>query len=135
MYGSFRRLSTALLLLIVVQAAVLTGEPVGVRHSEGLVHGFLTLKTLDGTLLADGDLLQSARGSRVTSRLVFHFKDGSLHDETAVFSQRQQFRLLSDHLVQKGPSFPHPVDMKIDAVKGQVTVQYTEDKGEQKVAS
>jgi len=131
---SVPRLIPALCLLIVVET-VLAGEPVGVRHTEGLVHGFLTLKTLDGTMLADGDLLQSARGNRVTSRLVFHFKDGSLHDETAVFSQRQQFRLLSDHLVQKGPSFPHPLDLKIDAVSGQVTVRYTEDKGEQKVAS
>src|SRR4051794_24117887 len=77
-----------------------------VRHAEGLVHGFLALRTLDGTLLADGDLMQNARGARVTSRLVFRFKDGSLHDETAVFAQRQSFRLLTDHVVQKGPSFP-----------------------------
>jgi len=114
---------------------VLVGEPVRVRHTEGLVHGFLTLKTLDGTMLADGDLLQSAVGSRVTSRLVFHFKDGSLHDETAIFSQRQTFRLLSDHLVQKGKSFPQPLDMSIDALKGQVTVRYTDDQGEEKVAA
>ena len=106
------------------------GEQVRVRYTEGLVHGFLVLRTLDGSPLADGDLLQTAIGTRVTSRLVFHFKDGSLHDETAVFSQRQQFRLLSDHLVQKGPSFPHPIDMTIDAIKGQVTVHYTDDHGQ-----
>src|SRR4029453_11923120 len=81
------------------------GEQVRVRHTEGLVHGFLALRTLEGTPLADGYLMQTARGTQVTSRLVFHFKDGSLHEETAVFTQRQQFRLLSDHLVQKGPSF------------------------------
>src|SRR5499433_2511728 len=108
------RFPIALLTVIVVAAAVLGGEPVRVRRTEGLVHGFLTLKTLDGTLLADGDLLQSAVASRVTTRLVFHFKDGSLHDETAVYSQQQQFRLISDHLVQKGPSFPQPIDMTID---------------------
>ncbi len=113
---------------------VASAEPVAVRHAEGLVHGFLSLRTLDGQLLADGDLLQNVRGSRVTSRLVFRFKDGSLHDETAVFSQRQQFRLISDHLVQKGPSFPQPIDMSIDAVKGTVTVRY-DDHGESKVAS
>src|SRR4051812_47462052 len=62
------------------------GEQVAVRHTEGLVHGFLALRTLDGSPIADGDLLQTARGTRVTSRLVFHFKDGSLHDETAVYS-------------------------------------------------
>lgn len=56
-------------------------EPVTVHHAEGLVHGFLALRTLDGSLLADGDLVQGARGDRVTIRLVFHFKDGSLDDD------------------------------------------------------
>ena len=124
--------------IAVVSAAVVVptmspGEQVRVRHTEGLVHGFLALRTLEGAQLADGDLLQTARGTTVTSRLVFHFKDGSLHDETAVFSQRQQLRLLSDHLVQKGPSFPQPIDLTIDALKGQVTVRYTDDRGESKV--
>jgi len=121
------------LLLVAAQASI--AEPVTVRHTEGLVHGFLTLRDLDGTLLADGDLFQNARASRVTSRLVFRFKDGSLSDETAVFAQRQTFRLLTDHLVQKGPSFPQPLDMSIDALKGQVTVRYTDDHGAAKVES
>src|SRR4029077_3359120 len=131
----FTRFTAPLLTVVFFQAAVLVGDQVAVRHTEGLVHGFLTLRTLDGSLLADGDLFQSAVGTRVTSRLVFHFKDGSLHDETAVFSQRQQFRLLSDHLVQKGPSFPRPIDMTIDAMKGQVTVRYADDHGQSKVDS
>ncbi len=112
-------------------AAVAAGDPVAVRYGEGAVHGFLTLRTLDGAQLANGDLLQRARGDRVTAELVFHFKDGSLHDETAVFSQRGRFRLLTDHLVQKGPSFPQPLDMTIDATGGHVAVRYT-DHGEQK---
>lgn len=110
------------------------GEQVAVRHTEGLVHGFLALRTLDGTTIADGDLIQVARGDRVTSRLVFRFKDGSIHDETAIFSQRQQFRLVSDHLVQKGPTFPRPLDMSVDARTGRVTVRYADEHGEQKVA-
>jgi hypothetical protein len=118
----------------VIVPATSPGEQVRVRHTEGLVHGFLSLRTLEGTLLADGDLLQTASGSRVTSRLVFHFKDGSLNDETAVFSQGHQFHLLSDHLVQKGPSFPQPIDMMIDAPRGQVTVRY-DDHGQPKVAT
>jgi hypothetical protein len=56
----------------------LSGETVVVQHTEGIVHGFLALCTLDGTTIADGDLIQRARGNRVTTRLVFHFKDGSL---------------------------------------------------------
>jgi hypothetical protein len=131
-YASVALLTSA---MVLSTATASIGDPVSVRHTEGLVHGFLALRDLEGTLLADGDLFQVARGVRVTSRLVFHFKDGSLHDETAIFSQRQTFRLLSDHLVQKGPSFPQPLDMSIDALKGQVTVRYSDDRGEEKVAS
>ena len=106
-----------------------------VRHLEGLVHGFLVLRTLEGDTLADGDLIQVAHGDRVTCRLVFHFKDGSIHDETAVFSQRRNFRLLSNHLVQKGPAFQHPIEVLIDGSTGQVTVHDTNDNGKQKVAT
>jgi hypothetical protein len=118
-----------------VLPAMSLGEQVRVRHTEGLIHGFLVLRTMEGTLLADGDLLQTARGTQVTSRLVFRFKDGSLHDETAIYSQRQQFRLISDHLVQKGPSFPQPIDLTIDALKGNVAVRFTDDNGQAKVES
>jgi hypothetical protein len=126
--------------LILAGVAILWGvllcaEPVTVRYAEGVVHGFLVLRTLDGTPIADGDLIQVARGVRVTSRMVFHFKDGSVHDETAVFSQQRQFRLISDHLVQKGPVFPVPLDMSIDGASGQVIVRYSNEHGEQKQES
>ena len=129
--------STALAVLVTCVTLLLpgtmSGAPVAVRRAEGLVHGFLTLRTLAGDTLADGDLIQVARGDRVTSRLVFHFKDGSVHDETAVFSQRSNFRLLSDHLVQKGPAFQHPMEVLIDGSTGQVTVHSTDDDGKEKV--
>ncbi len=115
-------------------AAIAAAEPVPVRHAEGIVHGFLVLRTLDGATIAHGDLIQVARGTRVSTRLTFHFRDGSLHDETAVFSERTQFRLVTDHLVQKGPSFPHPLDMSLDAGTGMVTVRYS-DEGKQKEES
>jgi hypothetical protein len=51
------------------------------------------------------------------------FRDGSLDDETTVFSQRQFFKLISDHHVQRGPSFPKPIDVSIDATSGQITSQ------------
>ncbi len=110
----------------------MAAEPVRVRHTEGVVHGFLALRTLEGETLADGDLIQAFRGGRVTSRLVFHFKDGSIHDETVVFTERGLFRLVSDHLVQKGPSFPHPIDVTIDGTSGDVRVVYQEDNEEKK---
>jgi len=68
----------------------------------------------------------------VTSELVFHFKDGSEHRETAVYSQRGKFRLLNASLVQKGPSFKRPMDMTIDARSGQVNIHYTDEDGKQK---
>jgi hypothetical protein len=128
------RVSLAASTAVIACAVTLRGEPVAVRYTEGIVHGFLALRTLDGTTIANGDLIQIARGNRVTSRLVFRFKDGSLHDETAVYTQRGTFRLVSDHLVQKGPTFPQPLEMTIDA-GGDVTVRYTNDHGEQKVES
>jgi hypothetical protein len=120
--------AVALLLPVATSA-----EPVPVRHVEGLVHGFLSLRSLDGKLLASGDLIQNAKGDRVTTRLVFRFKDGSSHDETAVFTQSGNFRLVSDHLGQKGPAFKQPMDMTIDRVSGKVTVKYKNDKGEDKI--
>jgi hypothetical protein len=111
-----------------LRATALRAEPVAVRHAEGVVRGFLVLRALDsGKVIANGDLIQFARGDRVTSRLVFHFKDGSLQDETAVFTQRERFRLLSDHLVQRGPSFPHPIDVSIDSRSGNVKVRHRDD--------
>ena len=97
-----------------LRTGVASAEPVVVRHVEGLVHGFLSLRSPEGGVLANGDLIQDSRDDRVTSRLLFHFKDGSLHDETAVFSQRGHFQLISYHLVQKGPAFERPLDMMID---------------------
>jgi hypothetical protein len=135
---SKRRVRPNLLVLLTLASLVwvgtLSGQTVAVRHSEGLVHGFLILRTLDGTPLADGDLVQTSLGDRVTTRLAFHFKDGSIHEETAVYAQRQRFRLITDHLVQKGPTFPRPLDMSIDGSSGLVTVRYV-DEGKQKVES
>jgi len=106
-----------------------------VLHSEGLIHGFLALRTLDGELLADGDIMQEVRGDRVTSRLVFHFKDTSVHEETVVFSQRRTFRVLRYHLLQKGPAFKHAIEVSLDGISGQLSVYYSEDDGKEKSLS
>jgi hypothetical protein len=103
------------------------GQPVAVRHEEGLVHGFLALSTVEGKTIADGDLIQTSSGNRVTSRLVFRFRDGSTYDETSVFTQQKRFRLVRNDVVTKGPTFPRPVTSSIDMKTGQVTVRYTED--------
>lgn len=127
-----RALAGLLTWALLLPAAVLSQSPVAVLHPEGLVHGFLVLRTLEGDVLADGELTQVARGDRVTNHLVFRFKDGSVHEETVVFSQRHSFRVVSDHLLQKGPAFKRPMEVSIEGSTGQITVRYTDDDGKEK---
>ncbi|MBE0568254.1 MAG: hypothetical protein IH577_01070 [Deltaproteobacteria bacterium] len=92
----------------------LAAAPVPVRFVEGSLHGFLVLRTPEGALIASGDLLQVGRDGEVRSRLVFHFKDGSVFDETVVFTQRNVFTLQSYHLVQRGPVFPEDTEISLE---------------------
>lgn len=103
-----------------------------VRQTEGEVHGFLLLSTLEGATIADGDSTQVTHGDEVTTRLSFHFRDGSFQEETAVFTQRGHFHLVSNHLVQKGPVFRRPMDVSINGSTGVVTVRYRDEKGKDK---
>ena len=130
---SFGVLSWLIVSLLASQS--IHGEPVAVRFREGVAREFLVLRTLEGTAIADGDLIQRARGDFVTVRMIFHFKDGSLHEETATFSQRQQLRLLTDRLIQKGPSFPRPLDLSMNTTTGQVTMRYSDAEGQVKAES
>src|SRR6266568_1670426 len=116
-----------------LQPNALFADTIPVRHTEGLIHGFLVVRTLEGKALADGQMTQDARGDRVTNHLIFRFKDGSIYEDTTIFSQRSTFRLLSDHLILRGPSFKQQVDTWIDASTGEVKVRYTEDMGKEKV--
>lgn len=124
------KILTAFLTLTTAFAPLsLRAEAVRVRYKEGLVHGFLVLRTQEGEALADGDLIQISRGDRVTNHLIFHFKDGSLHEETVVYMERGTFQMISDHLIQKGPAFPHAKDVLIDCRSGEVTVNYADGDG------
>jgi hypothetical protein len=123
--------------ILLVFASILSGVSVSasslaVRFKEGSLHGFLALSTLDGKVIAEGDLTQVPQGDRVTAHLTYQFKDGSRQEETTVFSQRGSFRLISYQLVQKGPVFKHPTEVNIHAPSGQVTVRYTDDDGKEK---
>jgi hypothetical protein len=116
-----------------LHGSYLRAQPVTVHQTEGALHGFLSLTAPDGAVIADGDLEQTAHGSRVTSRLTFHFKDGSLQDETTVFSQTGHFHLLSDHLIQKGPTFKRQMDLTVNGATGASTARYSDEKGKEKV--
>jgi hypothetical protein len=130
-----RVISILLISVCLLASALVSASPVAVRYKEGVLHGFLVLSTLDGTPIAEGDLTQVPHGNQITSRLTYHFKDGSRQEETAIFSQRGNFRLISYHLVQKGPAFKQATDLSIVTSTGQVTVQYTDDDGKEKTAS
>lgn len=108
-------------------------SPVVVHYKEGVTHGFLVLSTLDGTPIAEGDLTQLAHGDRVTTRLVYHFKDGSRQEETTEFSQSGTFRLISYHSIQKGPAFKHETEVSITVSTGKVEIKYGDDDGNEKV--
>jgi len=94
-----------------------------VRFTEGVTRGFLVLRTLDGGLIAAGDLLQVARGGKVESRMLFHFKDGSLFDETVVFTQQRVFAMHSYHLVQRGPAFADDTEISLQRASGKYSVK------------
>jgi hypothetical protein len=117
----------AALLTIALSHVSAAAEPVAVRFTEGVTRGFPTLRSLAGERLAHGDLVQVPRGDRVESRMVFRFKDGSLYDETAVYTQKDVFTLQSYKIVQRGPSFPESIEATFDRASGRYTVRYKAD--------
>jgi hypothetical protein len=125
----------ALALAAIFTSAAVTAEPIHARHREGTLHGFLSLTTDDGKVIAQGDLIEVVRGDHVFSRLTFHFKDGSLDDETTEYTQRGVFRLISDHHIQRGSYFPHPLDMSIDVGKGIVVTRTPGSDGKEQVST
>src|SRR5215813_6333685 len=84
--------------------ALRAAPQVAVTHPQGILHGWLVVRSEDGEAIADGELTQLARGDHVTARMVLRFKDGSLQDETTEYSQRGHLILTSDHMIQKGPA-------------------------------
>lgn len=116
-HGALRVTWLVSLALIAVTAAAapqrarrVDGAGIPVRFIEGNVHGFLQLRTAAGAPLAPGDLTQVVRDGLIESRMVFHFPDASIFEETVVFSQRGVFALQTYHLVQSGPAFANDLD-------------------------
>ena len=65
-----------------------------------------------------------------TCSLVLHFRDGSIDDETAVFSQKGQVHLISGH--QKGTTILKPIDILVEG-SGDVISYFLGDEGKEKV--
>lgn len=77
-----------------------------------------------------GELLQLVHGERVNSRLTYHFRDGSVDDDMAVFSQRGTFHLIRDHHVQHGPFFTKASDCLVEE-SGNVTIRTVDKDGKE----
>ena len=116
------RLFVVLVVFLLVRSTAGNADPVPARLKQGVGHIFLLVLGEDGKTLAAGESLQTVKGYTVTTHTTFHFRDGSIDDETTVFEQRVNLRVLSDDHLQRGPAFPHPMEVRIEAVQGRVIV-------------
>ena len=112
---------------VLVAPSVAVAEPITVRFTEGVTRGFPVIRNAKGEKIAQGDLIQVARGDRVECRMVFRFRDGSIYDETVAFAQNGVFTLLSYRLVQQGPSFPEKIEAWVDRATQRYEVRYKAD--------
>lgn len=132
MSGLLLHLALGSLWLAVLAPPPSAAAPIDVRYAEGVTHGFLVVRAIAGDVLGEGDLLQVVRPpghpqgpEGVESRLVLRFRDGSLYEETALFSQQGVFTLLAYKLRQRGPSFPMELEVSLtrEGEKGRYEVR------------
>jgi len=102
--------------------------PIPVRFVESTVHGFLVLSTIDGTMIASGDLRQTASSKGIEDRTLFQFKDGSVSEETVVFTQQKVFSMQSYQSVQRGPTFAKDEEILLERPSGKYRVKTKDHK-------
>lgn len=101
----------------------LAAAAIPVRFAEGAIHGFLVLRTQEGKVLAQGDLLQVGRGAEIHKTMVFRFEDGSLFKETVVFTQMGAYTLQNYQLEQRGPVFTEDTRISLERSSGKYRVE------------
>jgi hypothetical protein len=89
----------------------------------------MVARSEDGKVIANVEFTQVVQDDEVTMRLTYHFVDGSIDDETTTYRQQGTFRLVRNHLIQKGPFFPKPVDFTVEATNGIAVSRATEKNG------
>lgn len=132
-----RKFYTCLTPFTILAAALsLKAAPVSVRHVEGVTFGFLVLRNLNGKTLAHGEWKEvvTPDDPMAMADLQFRFLDGSSYREITKFTQKGVFRLVSDRVIEKGPSFKHDSESWVDAESGRVTIKTT-DKGGAKTST
>ena len=126
--------AVTVMVIAVLMCSPAGAAPVAVRAPEGSTHGYILVRSLAGETRGQGELVQVVKeDGLVESHLVFHFKDGSLHDEKVVFSQQRVFTLIRYQLVQRGPLFPEQIDFSIDRGKAEYVIRsHAREEGEEK---
>jgi hypothetical protein len=102
-----------LLAVLVLVVDVAHAAPIAVRYAEGLTRGYMLLRDTNGKILANGDLVQVAKGDEIEKRMTFRFKDGSLYDERVTYKDHEVFRLQKYELTQHGPAFDHDLEVSL----------------------
>jgi hypothetical protein len=125
------RTCAVLIAALILSSEALYSDVVKIRHREGPARGFVVVRDLSGKIVGSGELIQVEKRNRLVSRLIMHFKDGSLYDDMTEFTQRGNFKLIRHHLIQSGPSFKLRMETNLDVSTGRFTARYTE-KGEDK---
>jgi len=128
------RIALCPILMIFALTCQAFAEPIAVHYPQGTIHGFLTIRSEAGAILGYGELTQIASGDRVTIHTTLHFRDGSLDDETAIFTQDRVFSFVSDHHIQRGPFFKNAIDALVES-SGQVSIATTGKDGKVKQES
>src|SRR5438105_7066923 len=90
-------------LVVSLLAATLAADTVPVRYRDRTARGFLTLRSMDGRLLATGEETRVARTNVITNRLTYRYSDGSLGDETTVLTDTASLALMTYRPEQAGP--------------------------------
>jgi hypothetical protein len=124
------RCTLAALVLIAASPAA-KADPIPVHHTQGALHGFLVLRSEAGTTLGYGEITQIVDGERITDHLVYRFRDGSVDEETTIFTQGKTFQFVSDHHIQRGPFFAKPSDITVSA-NGDITTTTPDKDGQPK---
>jgi hypothetical protein len=125
-------MGVAIVLFLTLFQRAVRADQVPVHYPEGTAHGLFILRSLDNKEIGTGDLTETIDGSRVTSKLTLTFKDGSVYEETTHFLQDGRFRVLDDHMIQKGPAFKQAMEMTLDSATGNIVVHSKDDSGHAK---
>ncbi|HTZ98615.1 MAG TPA: hypothetical protein VMB18_19590 [Terriglobales bacterium] len=114
--------------LLVLHLSVLaSGEQIPVKFPQGSIHAFMVLRSEEGKAIGVGDWDQKLHSGQLSSHLKFRFDDGSIYEDTTTFTQKGVFRVLSDHLLESGPTFKDTMEVWTDCRSGQVKVRQSKD--------